>query len=182
MAVNTSVGGPDDGREKYEPRGDTEGTQESDLNDLIGIFDDRNEALNVLFRHLAEHRPEIDDAIPALQMRAETVASCFNDILVKLADAHELGSVEFVRAVSTLWVEVDHRRVDLYKNLGPNAKIQKIGRDDLEEVIRRAYEDSEEGEDVVGNLANAFGVSLVSDGDDLLSSWRADAYVASMGG
>ena len=182
MAVNTSVGGPDDGREKYEPRGDTEGTQESDLNDLIGLFDERNEALNAVFRHLAEHRLQIDDAIPALRMRAEEVAICFNDVLVKLADVHEPGSAEFVRAASTLWIDADNSRVDLYKNLGPNAKIQKIGRDDLEEVIRRAYEDSEEGEDVVGNLANAFGVSLVSDGDDLLSSWRADAYVASMGG
>lgn len=181
MTVESGVGGPDDGREKYEPSDDKD-VLAADLNDLIGVFDKRHDALDEVFKHLAEHQDEIDDALDALGMRAEDVTVGFKAILAKLATMHTPGTNEFVASVSTFWVEADHRRIDTYKNLSPSVQIAKIGKEGLEEVIRTACEQNEDIDDLVHKLTEAFGISLVKDGDELLASWRADAYVASMNG
>ena len=150
MSVDSKIGGPDDGHEKY--------TGSKDLLELIDNHDkakaDFYETINI-----ATSRPdELDRAQSAIVQKGNVTLSSWRQLIEQFSNDYGLRSDDFTNAIATLWLKDDKERVQLLSDLAPHGKFVVLGNDDIDnvnEIVRETY--TLDDKDITGTLVGLYG-------------------------
>lgn len=114
MAVETGLGGPDDGKDKYGP---IEGEQsEKDLPDLIGDLDQETQGFRVILEKFVAGEVEHGDLATILNHQiSDKISPAWIRVIKQVASTYGIHSPEFSNAMAALWVEFENGNVEFLK-------------------------------------------------------------------
>lgn len=173
MAVETHIGGPNDGGDRY---GDD---YQGGLIELIAKYDKSDQELLHALGEAAADPQRVADINAAISFRAQTNARRWADVVTALAE--EYGGIrdeEFIGALSVLWLDAEAKRAEALNKLSPDGEIEPIADGQLlglKAIVREivdqnsGYEGVQDG-DILNGLIKLYAECLEKDVNRFIGS------------
>lgn len=174
MAVDTRIGGPNDGEDRYKENGTDRSANEAEKS-LIEVVEQHDSAAKALFKTLEDVADKPDllvPAVPVLNKQCSTVIQTFRGAIDILAKEHSGMSAPYLESVCALWVGDERSRVEFLGSITPEGDYVELHNGDVEAMKRgilRQYDEYTESNDELSDdeklsiITGIYARSLLSD-------------------